>query len=204
MKWRKEILVLPIKELNRIDFHECLTPIAIVLISSRLREENFTFPMKERFERIQAGFSTEAVEGPVSQSSKNQDAEPQDQPSEVAPGEPVADLAVKPPEVIDPKTGKLVPLPEGDMYYDSIPSSSWVNLSKKQKGKTIEDETRELALKELDYEEGGSASSSAKPSAAALPTKDCWKIVGNKLARYRFARLHRGVCFSHRTSLTAL
>ena len=28
MKWRKEILVLPIKDLNRNDFHECLTPIS--------------------------------------------------------------------------------------------------------------------------------------------------------------------------------
>ena len=27
MKWKKEIVVLPIKELNRNDFHECLKPV---------------------------------------------------------------------------------------------------------------------------------------------------------------------------------
>ena len=161
--------------------------------------------MKERFERVLAGHSTEAIEGPISQSLENQDAEEQDQQPEDSAVEPVADLTDKPPEVIDPKTGKLVPLPEGGMCYDSagvlgrryggsrgsrkpdsIPSSMWVNLSKKQKEKAIEDEARELARKELDNQEGGSASSSAKPSAAALPTKDCWKVTDDKLVRYHF------------------
>ena len=61
-----------------------------------------------------------------------------------------------------------------------------LNLSKKQKEKAIEDEAREAARKEFDYQEGGSAGSSAKPSAAALPTKDCWKTIGDKLVRYHF------------------
>ena len=192
MKWRKEILVLPIKDLNRNDFHECLSPISAYQF--KIPEGDFTFPMKERFERIAAGFSTEAIEGPVSQSLENQDAEEQDQQPEGTAIEPGAETKTKAPEVIDPRTGKLVPIPECDMYYDSggvlgrryggtqgsrkpdsIPSSMWVNLSKKQKEKAIEDEAREAARNEFDYQEGGSASSSAKPSVAALPTKDCWE-----------------------------
>ena len=54
MKWRKEILVLPIKDLNRNDFHECLTPISAYQF--KVPGGDFTFPMKERFERILAGF----------------------------------------------------------------------------------------------------------------------------------------------------
>ena len=187
--------------------HECLTPISAYQF--KVPGGDFVFPMKERFERIQAGFSSEAVERPVSQSLENQDAEPQEEPGELLPAPPVApvaDLTVKPPEVIDPKTGKVVPLPEGERYYDSggvmgrryggergskkpdsIPSSIWVNLSKKQKEKAIEDEARKLALEELDEEFGGSSSSRAKPSAAALPDKDSWKIDGNKLTRFHFA-----------------
>ena len=69
----------------------------------------------------------------------------------------------------------------GSRKPDSIPSFIWVNLSKKQKEKAIEDEARELARKEFNYQEGGSAGSSAKPSAAALPTKDCWKVIGDKV-----------------------
>ena len=120
MKWRKEVLLLPIKELNRNDFHECLTPISAYQF--KVPGGDFVFPMKERFERIQAGFSSEAVERPVSQPLENQDAEPQEEPGELLPAPPVApvaDLTVKPPEVIDPKTGKVVPLPEGERYYDS-------------------------------------------------------------------------------------
>ena len=117
MKWRKEILVLPIKDLNRNDFHECLSPISAYQF--KIPEGGFTFPMKERFERIAAGFSTEAIEGPVSQSLENQDAEEQDQQPEGTAIEPDADAKVKASEVIDPRTGKLVPIPEGDMYYDS-------------------------------------------------------------------------------------
>ena len=63
MKWRKEVLLLPIKELNRNDFHECLTPISAYQF--KVPGGDFVFPMKERFERIQAGFSSEAVERPV-------------------------------------------------------------------------------------------------------------------------------------------
>ena len=114
MKWRKEISVLPLKELNRNDFHECLTPISAYQF--KIPGGDYVFPMKERFERIQAGFSSEALEGPAAQSLENQDAEAQEDAS--APP-PVADLTVKPVEVIDPKTGKVVPLPEGERYYDS-------------------------------------------------------------------------------------
>ena len=201
MKWRKEISVLPLKELNRNDFHECLTPISAYQF--KIPGGDYVFPMKERFERIQAGFSSEALEGPAAQSLENQDAEAQEDAS--APP-PVADLTVKPVEVIDPKTGKVVPLPEGERYYDSggvigrryggtrgskkpdsIPSSMWVNLSKRQKEKAIDDEARRLALEELDEPIGGSASSSARPSVAAPSEKDCWKVNGNKITRFHFA-----------------
>ncbi|OLP94911.1 hypothetical protein AK812_SmicGene23039 [Symbiodinium microadriaticum] len=104
MKWRKEILVLPIKDLNRNDFHECLSPISAYQF--KLPEGNFTFPMKERFERIAAGFSTEAIEGPVSQSLENQDAEEQDQQPEGTAIEPGADAKAEAPEVIDPRWPK--------------------------------------------------------------------------------------------------
>ena len=71
MKWRKEILVLPIKDLNRNDFRECLSPISAYQF--KIPEGSFSFPMKERFERVAAGFSTEAIEGPVSHSLENQE-----------------------------------------------------------------------------------------------------------------------------------
>ena len=147
--------------------HECLTPIKCLSVQGS--GGRLVFPMKERFERIQAGFSSEAVERPVSRSLENQDAEPQEEPGELLPAPPAADLTVKPPEVIVPKPVRLFLCRKAKRYYDSggvmgrryggergskkpdsIPSSIWVNLSKKQKEKAIEDEARKLALEELD------------------------------------------------------
>ena len=48
MKWKREILVLSLKELNRNDFNECLTPVKANQFS--VPEGEFVFPMKDRYE----------------------------------------------------------------------------------------------------------------------------------------------------------
>ncbi|CAE7248212.1 unnamed protein product [Symbiodinium natans] len=160
----------------------------------------FVFPMRERYEKVQQGLATDALEGPVSQSLTNQDAEPALEQDSVD-----ADRKDEPSLVIDPKSGKMIPIPEGGGYYDSggtlgrryggtrgsrkpdsIPSDLWVRLSKKQKDKAIEDEVRENALRELESGGGGSSSSSGKPAAVANASKDEWVIRGDKLIRFHY------------------
>ena len=76
-------------------------------------------------------------------------------------------------KVIDPSTGALIDLPEGERYYDSggtlgrryggsrgskkpdnIPTHIWVNLSKKQKDKAISEEAAKVAR---EHHEGAEA-----------------------------------------------
>ena len=108
-------------------------------------------------------------------------------------------------EVIDPKTGTLVPIPEGGRYYDAgvtlgrryggqrgstkpdgIPSALWPTMSKQQKAKVREEAAGEQARALANFQEGGSSSSSAPPAAVARDDKDNWEIVGNKLIRYHY------------------
>ena len=65
----------------------------------------------------------------------------------------------------------------GSRKPDSIPSSMWVNLSKKQKEKAIEDEAREAARKEFDFQEG--ALLVAVPN---LPPLHCQLRIAGKLS----------------------
>ena len=56
----EEVVVLPIKELNRNDFHECLKPVLASQFS--VPEGDFTFPMKERYEKVRTGHASDALE----------------------------------------------------------------------------------------------------------------------------------------------
>ena len=199
MKWKREILVLSLKDLNRNDFNECLTPVKVNQFS--VPEGEFVFPMKDRYERVRAGLAPDAIEGPGPPPLENQDAEPSDeQKAEIE----NASLKVEQSMVIDPVTGKYVPLPEGGRYYDSggtlgrryggtrgttkpdeIPTHLWVNMSKAQKRKAIEESAMKAALEKLD-DDGGAGSSKDRPAGAASKMKDSWEIRGKALIRYHF------------------
>ena len=201
IKWRKEVFAIHLKQLNKHDFHECLKP--VIASQHKLTDGKIVFPMRERYERVQAGLASDATEGPVSQSLTNQDAEAADE----QPPAP-ADREVEPPKkVLDPKTGKEIDLPEGGRYYDSggtlgrkyggtrgskkpesIPSYLWVNMSKKQKEKAIVDEAREQALRDMETPTEGSAGSSSAAAAAPAASKDHWEVRLNecKLIRYHY------------------
>ncbi|CAE7637278.1 unnamed protein product, partial [Symbiodinium sp. KB8] len=132
MKWKREILVLSLKELNRNDFNECLPPVKANQFS--VPEGDFVFPMKDRYERVRAGLAPDALEGPGPPPLENQDAEVGDeQKAEIE----NASLTVKPTMVIDPVSRKSVPLPEGGRYYA-------------QKRKAIEESAMKAALEKLD------------------------------------------------------
>ena len=79
-----------------------------------------------------------------------------------------------PPEskrVIDPKTGKMVDIPEGGSYYDSggtlrrryagsknpigIPRSLWSSMSAKAREQAIREEAAKVARRLLEEERGG-------------------------------------------------
>ena len=201
MKWKKEIIVLPIKELNRNDFHECLKPVLASQFS--VPEGDFTFPMKDRYERVRTGH--DALEGPDTTPLENQDAELADeQKADIAD----ADRKVERPHVIDPVSGKLVPIPEGGRFYDSggtlgrryggtrgstkpddIPSHLWVNMSKSQKKKAIDEANMRAALQEID-DGDGRGSSTDRPAGAASRMNDAWGICGDTLIRYHFKPRH--------------
>ena len=206
MKWRKEVLVLPIKDVVRNDYHEYITPARAYNFTAP--EGDFVFPMKDRGGKVALGQATDALERPNVESLTNQDAEPAvDAPSEIPQAE-----AERRVEVIDPKTGKLVPIPGGGRYYDAggtlgrryggqrgstepdgIPSTLWPTMSKQQKAKAREEAAREQARALANFQEGGSSSSSAPPAAVARDDKDNWEIAGNKLIRYHY--LPRRECF---------
>ena len=199
MKWRKEVLVLPIKDVVRNDYHEYITPVGAYNFT--IPEGDFVFPMKDRGDKVALGQATDGLERPSVESLTNQDAEPAlEAPSDVPQAE-----AERRVEVIDPKTGKFVPIPEGGRYYDaggtlgrryggqrgstksdSIPSALWPTMSKQQKAEAREEAAREQARALANFQEGGSSSSSAPPAAVARDDKDNWEIVGNRLTRYHY------------------
>ena len=113
LKWRKEVLVLPIKDVVRNDYHEYITPVRAYNFT--VPEGDFVFPMRDRGEKVALGQATDALERPSVESLTNQDAEP----AVEAPLEDPQAEAERKVEVIDPKTGKLVPIPEGGRYYDA-------------------------------------------------------------------------------------
>ena len=192
MKWKKEILVVPIKDVNRQDFNEFIKPIKVDRFE--VPKGDYVFPLKERAEKVRLGGATDALERPVVESLTNQDAE------EVEPGPTGSGEGEKfEPKVVDPKTGKMVPIPSGGMYYDAggtlgrryggargsrkpdnIPSYLWTAMSKKQKDQAVEEAAREAALEALE----GERSSASKPSAPAAFNKDFWEVRGDKLVRY--------------------
>ena len=155
---------------------------------------DYVFPLKERAEKVRLGGATDALERPVLESLRNQDAE------EVEPGPNGSGEEVRSePMVVDPKTGKMVPIPSGGMYYDaggtlgrryggargsrkpdSIPSYLWTAMSKKQKDQAVEEASREAALEALE----GERSSASNPSVPAAFNKDFWEIRGDKLVRF--------------------
>ena len=186
-------------ELKRNDFHECLKPVLASQFS--VPEGGFTFPMKDRYERVRTGHATDALEGPDTTPLENQDAELADeQMADIAD----ADRKVERPYVIDPVSGKLVPIPEGGRFYDSggtlgrryggtrgstkpddIPSHLWVNMSKSQKKKAIDEANMRAALQEID-DGDGRGSSFDRPAGAASRVNDAWGICGDTLIRYHF------------------
>ena len=192
MKWKKEVLVVPIKDVNRQDFNEFIKPIKVDRFE--VPKGDYVFPLKERAEKVRLGGATDALERPIIESLTNQDAE------EVEPGPTGSGEDDKSePKVVDPKTGKMVTIPSGGMYYDAggtlgrryggargsrkpdnIPSYLWTAMSKKQKDQAIEEAAREAALEVLE----GERSSASKPSAPAAFNKDFWEIRGDKLVRY--------------------
>ena len=199
----EEVVVLPIKELNRNDFHECLKPVLASQFS--VPEGDFTFPMKERYEKVRTGHASDALEGPDTTPLENRDAEVADEQNrDVAD----ADRKVERPNVIDPVSSKLVPLPGGGRFYDSggtlgrryvvryvgtrgstkpddIPSHLWVNMSNSQEMKAIDEANMRAALQEID-EGDGRGSSTDRPASAASRAHDVWGICGDTLIRYRF------------------
>ena len=155
MKWRKEILVLPVKDVARNDYHEYVTPARAYNFA--VPEGEFKFPTRDRGERVAHGQATDALERPSVESLTNQDAEPA---AEVIQDDPQAEAERK--KAIDPKTGKLVAIPEGDRYYDAgdtlgrryggqrgstkpdnIPSDLWPMMSRQQRAKAREQAARE-------------------------------------------------------------
>ena len=154
MKWKKEIYVLSLKDLNKRDFNECLQPIKASNFT--IPDGDFVFPMKDRYDKVRSGGASDALELPQGQSLENQDA--QEQPEPEGSDEPSRERSAL---VLDPSSGKLVPIPSGGKYYDAggtlgrrytggrgsrkpddIPSYLGVNMSKKQKDQAVQDALR--------------------------------------------------------------
>ena len=221
MKWGKEVLVLPIKDVVRNDYHEYINPVRAYNFT--VPEGSFTFPVGDRGEKVTLGQATNALQRPTVTSLTNQDAEPAPE----APPEVPQAQAERKVEVIDSKTGKLVPIPEGGRYHDAggtlgrryggqrsstkpdgIPSALWPTMSKQQKAKAREEAAREQARTLANFQEGGSSSSSAPPAAVAREDKDNWQVTGSKLVRLLEASLFDTIAFpegncSRPTLLTA-
>ena len=105
--------MLSLSDPNTNGFHEYLKPIRTHQI--KVPDGEYTFPMTERYLRVQAGLATDALERPIIQALEDQDAarvEARD-----AWGD--ADAPPEPKKIIDPRTGKMVEIPEGGSYYDS-------------------------------------------------------------------------------------
>ena len=69
--------------------------------------------MAERYLRVLAGLATDALERPITEALDNQDRAPVPDAGDTR-GKASTVPQVK--QVIDPKTGKMVDLPEGERY----------------------------------------------------------------------------------------
>ena len=188
--------MVSVAKLNGSDFYEYHRPIKVHQL--KVPDGEFMFPMVDRYNRVRDGLAHDAIERPVVESLTNQDAEQADEPA----GNGEAKVEVT--KVIDPSTGALIDLPEGERYYDSggtlgrryggsrgskkpdsIPTHIWVNLSKKQKDKAISEEAAKVAREHHEGAEAlGGGSSSSRPAAPIGTARDRWEIKGNKLIRY--------------------
>ena len=97
MKWKEDVLVLPLSDLNNNDFHEYLRPIRTNQI--KVPDGDYTFPVIQRYFRVQAGLATEALERPITQALEDQDAAPAAEAGDAG-GD--AKVAEEPKKVIDP------------------------------------------------------------------------------------------------------
>ena len=174
--------------------------------------------MKDRYEKVRTGHATDALEGPYTTPLENQDAElAEEQKAEIA----NADRKVERPNVIDPASGKLVPLPEGGRFYDSggtlgrryggtrgstkpddIPSHCGSTCPKVRRRRLLMKPTcMRAALQEID-EGDGRGSSTDRPAGAASRVHDVWGICGDTLIRYHFKT--RNEVFSPRSHCLAV
>ena len=198
MKWKKDVLVLSLSDLNNNDFHEYLKPIRTHQI--KIPDGEYTFPMIKRYLHVQAGLATDALERPITQALEDQDAAPADEAGDAG-GD--AKEPEDPKKVIDPRTGKMVEIPEGGSYYDSgwtlgrryagskkpmgIPTFMWSTMSSSAKKKAIREEAAEVVRRLIEEERGASASSSSRrPAGVAGNIKDHWERQGNQLVRYHY------------------
>ena len=196
MKWKKDVLVLPLSDLNNNDFHEYLKPIRTPQI--KVFDGNYDFPMIQRYLHVRAGLATDALARPITRALEDQDAAPADEAGDAG-GD--AKEPEEPKKVIDPRTGKMVEIPEGSSYYDSggtlgrryagskkstgIPTFLWSTMSASAKEKAIREEAAEVARRLVEEERGAEASSSSRrPAGVADKVKDHWERQGNQPVRY--------------------
>ena len=74
MKWKKDVLVLSLSDLNNNDFHDYLKPIRTHQI--KVPDGEYTFPMIKRYLHVQAGLATDALERPITEALEDQDDAP--------------------------------------------------------------------------------------------------------------------------------
>ena len=77
MKWKKDVLVLSLSDLNNNDFHEYLKQIRTHQI--KVPDGEYTLPMIKRYLHVQEGLATDALERPINQALEDQDAAPADE-----------------------------------------------------------------------------------------------------------------------------
>ena len=68
MKWKKDVLVLSLSDLNNNDFREYLKPIRTHQI--KVPDGDYTFPVLQRYLHVQAGLATDALERPITQARR--------------------------------------------------------------------------------------------------------------------------------------
>ena len=66
--------MLSLSDLNTNDFHEYLKPLRTHQI--KVPDGDYTFPMSQRYLRVQEGLATDALERPITQALEDQDAAP--------------------------------------------------------------------------------------------------------------------------------
>ena len=169
MKWKRRYSCYP-SPISTTTTSMSMKPIRTHQI--KVPDGKYTFPMKKRYLHVQAGLATDALERPLTQALEDQDAAPADEAGDAGgnakePGEPK--------KVIDPRTGKMVEIPEAGNYSDSrgtlgrryagskkptgIPTFIWSTMSASAKEKAIREEAAEV---------------------------DHWERQGNQLVRYHY------------------